>query len=71
MRPDGAERPLGWADFGVQNGRSWAQHRGGPGFATVMRLYPDGHLVIVITANGSNLNREKLVELIANTPGRD
>ena len=70
MRPDGTERPLGWADFGEQDGRNWVQHRGGgPGFATVMRLYPDEELVIVITANGTNLDREKLVELIVNTPG--
>ena len=60
VRPDGAVRPLGWADFGVQNGRNWVQHRGGgPGYTTVMRLYPDEHLVIVIIANGTNLDREK------------
>lgn len=68
MRPDGAERPLGWADFGVQDGRHWVQHRGGgPGFATVMRLYPDEELVIVIASNGTNPDQEKLVELISNT----
>lgn len=70
MRPEGAQRPLGWADFGVQDGRNWVQHRGGgPGFATIMRLYPDEKLVIVIAANGTNLNREELVDLIANIPG--
>jgi CubicO group peptidase (beta-lactamase class C family) len=70
MRPHGAERPLGWADFGVQDGRNWVQHRGGgPGFAAIMRLYPDEQLVIVIIANGTNLDGETLVELIANTPG--
>jgi CubicO group peptidase (beta-lactamase class C family) len=69
MRPAGGERPLGWAEFGVQDGRDWVQHSGGgPGFAAIMRLYPDENLSIVITANGTNLNREKIVELIAIIP---
>ena len=65
MRPNGEERPLGWAEFGG-NGRSWVQHRGGgPGFASIMRLYADEALGIVIIANGTNLDSNNLVELIA------
>ncbi len=62
MRPRGEKRPLGWAEFGD----TWIQHRGGgPGFATIMRLYPNESLGIVILANGTNLDSENLVELIA------
>lgn len=66
MRPHGEERPLGWAEFGEENGRLWVQHRGGgPGFATIMRLYPEEELGIVILANGTNLAGEALTELVA------
>ncbi|MCP4142825.1 MAG: beta-lactamase family protein [Chloroflexi bacterium] len=62
MRPHGDERPLGWAEFGDD----WVQHRGGgPGFATIMRLYPEKNLGITILANSTNLKSEALVELIA------
>ncbi len=62
MRPNGDKRPLGWAEFGD----NWVQHRGGgPGFASIMRLYPDEELGIVIIANGTNLDSANLVELVA------
>ncbi|MCP4420551.1 MAG: beta-lactamase family protein [Chloroflexi bacterium] len=62
MRPNGDKRPLGWAEYGD----NWVQHRGGgPGFASIMRLYPDEALGIVIVANGTNLDSENLVELVA------
>ncbi|MCP4426122.1 MAG: beta-lactamase family protein [Chloroflexi bacterium] len=65
MRPNGDERPLGWAEFGGSS-HSWVQHSGGgPGFASVMRLYPEQALGIVIIANGTNLDRGNLVELVA------
>ena len=65
MRPNGDEPPLGWAEFD-ESGDTWVQHRGGgPGFATIMRLYPAQKLGIVITANGTNLESEKLATLIA------
>jgi CubicO group peptidase (beta-lactamase class C family) len=77
MQPTGdqpGERPLGWAEYGEENGhfdklstsRSWVQHRGGgPGFATVMRLYPDENLGIVIMANNTNLDNDGLAKLVA------
>ena len=66
MRSQGGERPFGWAEFGEENGRSWVQHRGGgPGFATIMRLYPEEELGIIILANGTNLDSVPLTELIA------
>jgi len=62
MRLSGEKRPLGWAEFDD----SWVQHRGGgPGFASIMRLYPGESLGIVIIANGTNLDSEKLTDLIA------
>ena len=68
LRPSGAtptERPLGWAEYNMDS-RVWVQHSGGgPGFATVMRLYPDEGLGIVIMANNTNLPREKLIDAFA------
>jgi len=58
-------RPLGWAEYST-DGRLWVQHSGGgPGFATVMRLYPDENLGIVIMANNTDLPREELVGAFA------
>lgn len=69
MQPTGdqpSERPLGWAEFGEENGRSWVQHRGGgPGFATVMRLYPEEGLGIVIMANNTNFDSAGIAKLVA------
>jgi CubicO group peptidase (beta-lactamase class C family) len=58
-------RGLGWL-IGESNGRRFIDHAGGgPGFATIMRLYPDSNLGIVILSNGTDLNREGLIELLA------
>jgi len=77
MQPTGdqpGERPLGWAEFGEDNGhfdklstkRSWVQHSGGgPGFATVMRLYPEENLGVVIMVNNTNLDYHGLSKLVA------
>ena len=65
MRSSDSVRPLGWAEFD-ETKHTWVQHRGGgPGFATIMRLYPKQKLGIVIMANGTNLKGESLVALIA------
>lgn len=59
------ERPLGWAAFQME-GRQWLQHSGGgPGFATIMRIYPEENLGIVIMANNTDLPREALVDAFA------
>jgi len=59
------ERPLGWAEYSTAD-RLWVQHSGGgPGFATIMRLYPEEGLGIVIMANNTDLPREKLVDAFA------
>ena len=57
--------PLGWEGFS-QDGTPWFQHRGGgPGFASIMRLYPTKGLAVAIVANSTNLDREGLSDLIA------
>jgi CubicO group peptidase (beta-lactamase class C family) len=60
-----AERPLGWAEYQLGE-RPYIQHLGGgPGFATIMRLYPQESLGIAILANGTSLEASALVELFA------
>jgi D-alanyl-D-alanine carboxypeptidase len=57
-------RGLGWL-IGESNGESYIDHAGGgAGFATIMRLYPESNLGIAILANGTDLDRDGLVELI-------
>jgi CubicO group peptidase (beta-lactamase class C family) len=68
MMGDKEKRPLGWAEYGVDNGHFWVQHRGGgPGFATIMRLYPEENMGITILANGTDLDSQNLVSLVANS----
>lgn len=64
-RQNGGNIPLGWEGFS-HGGTPWYQHRGGgPGFASIMRLYPEKHLAIAVLANSTNLKREALCDLIA------
>ena len=56
---------LGWFSF-PSGARPFLEHAGGgPGFATNMRLYPAERLGIAILANGTDLDRPALSELIA------
>ena len=58
-------RGLGWA-VRREGGRLHVQHPGGgPGFATLMRLYPEERLGIVALANGTDLDYEGLADLLA------
>lgn len=57
---------LGWS-FGESNGSRYLEHAGGgPGFATLMRLYPERGLGIAILANGTDLDRQGLGDLLTN-----
>jgi CubicO group peptidase (beta-lactamase class C family) len=57
--------PLGWEGYS-RGGTRWYQHRGGgPGFASIMRLYPEQNIAIAVLANNTNLKREALCDLIA------
>jgi len=68
MMPTGelpAERPLGWAEYQLDQ-RPYVQHMGGgPGFATIMRLYPQEDLGIAILANGTSLDASAITDLFA------
>ncbi|MBU1175760.1 MAG: beta-lactamase family protein [Alphaproteobacteria bacterium] len=65
MRNEKGRMPLAWADF-ADGDRPWLQHRGGgPGFAAIMRLYPEEGLGFVLLANGTNLDGESLVVRLA------
>jgi CubicO group peptidase (beta-lactamase class C family) len=56
---------LGWW-VGESDGERYLEHMGGgPGFATTMRLYPGLGLGIVILANGTDLDRAGLADLLA------
>jgi CubicO group peptidase (beta-lactamase class C family) len=56
---------LGWF-MGEANGSAYLGHAGGgPGFATDMRLYPAEKLGVAILANGTDLDRYGLQELLA------
>jgi D-alanyl-D-alanine carboxypeptidase len=57
-------RGLGWA-VGESSGERYLEHMGGgAGFATTMRIYPESNLGIAILANGTDLDRTGLAELL-------
>jgi CubicO group peptidase (beta-lactamase class C family) len=56
---------LGWFVYESKNERYLEHAGGGPGFATIMRLYPDAGLGIAILSNGTDLDRDGLVDLFA------
>ena len=56
---------LGWS-VGTSNDETFIEHAGGgPGFATIMRLYPEDGLGFAILSNGTDLDREGLMDLLA------
>jgi CubicO group peptidase (beta-lactamase class C family) len=58
-------RPLGWAEYDL-DGRVWVQHQGGgPGFAALMRLYPEENLGIVLMANSTHLPANAIADAFA------
>ena len=57
---------LGWF-INESNNLRYIEHAGGgPGFATIMRLYPEEKLGVAILANGTDLNRDGLEDLLTN-----
>jgi CubicO group peptidase (beta-lactamase class C family) len=60
------DRGLGWY-IGESDGERYLEHMGGgAGFATTMRLYPESAIGIAILANGTDLDREGIAELLKN-----
>lgn len=57
---------LGWRFTASKDDSFFLEHGGGgPGFANYMRVYPDLDLGIVIMANGSYVDREGILDLVA------
>lgn len=56
---------LGWT-VSQTPGNFYLEHTGGgPGFATFMRLYPENGLGVAVLANGTDLDRSGLADLLA------
>ena len=56
---------LGWF-VGTDDGERTLEHAGGgPGFASILRLYPGRGVGVAILANGTDLDRQRLVSLLA------
>ena len=56
---------LGWV-IGDSEDDQYLEHAGGgPGFATIMRLYPEKGLGLALLANGTDLDRDGLMNLLA------
>jgi CubicO group peptidase (beta-lactamase class C family) len=58
-------RGLGWSVGESSNTRYLEHAGGGPGFATIMRLYPEREAGFAILANGTDLDRDGLMNLLA------
>jgi len=58
-------RGLGWSVGESSNFRYLEHAGGGPGFATIMRLYPEQEAGFAILANGTDLDRDGLMDLLA------
>jgi CubicO group peptidase (beta-lactamase class C family) len=55
---------LGWV-IGESSGNRYIEHAGGgPGFATIMRLYPEKGIGFAILSNGTDLDRDGLMGLL-------
>ena len=56
---------FGWS-IGESKDELYLEHAGGgPGFATVMRLYPEKGIGLAILSNGTDLDRDGLMDLLA------
>jgi CubicO group peptidase (beta-lactamase class C family) len=56
---------LGWSVGEGTDARYLEHAGGGPGFATIMRLYPERDIGFAILANGTDLDRAGLMNLLA------
>ena len=56
---------LGWS-IGKSGEEQYLEHAGGgPGFATIMRLYPEQGIGFAVLCNGTDLDRGGLMEMLA------
>ena len=65
--PGDSVRGLGWQANLINDGRHYLTHSGGgPGFATILRVYPEENLGVVVMGNDSTIDRETLADVLAN-----
>jgi CubicO group peptidase (beta-lactamase class C family) len=65
-RPGDSVRGLGWEAHLTTDGRRYLTHSGGgPGFATIFRVYPLENLGVVVMGNDSSIDRETLADVLA------
>ncbi len=63
---EGEKQGLGWEVFPESNRLYYQRTGGGPGFAAIMRVYPEESLALVVMANGTLLpDKNGLVDLMA------
>ena len=64
---DDYRQGLGWQTHLTKDGRRYLAHSGGgPGFATIFRIYPGENLGVVVMGNDSTIDREALADVLAN-----
>ena len=56
---------LGWTVVPTEDSFYLNHSGGGPGFSANMQLYPDRGLGLVIMANGTYLDRDRILDLAA------
>jgi CubicO group peptidase (beta-lactamase class C family) len=65
-QPGDAARGLGWEAHLTTDGRRFLAHGGGgPGFATIFRVYPEDNLGLVVMGNDSTIDRATLADVLA------
>jgi len=63
---DSSQQGIGWQALRTAGDRSYLTHSGGgPGFATIMRLYPEENLGVVVMGSDSTMDRETLADVLA------
>ena len=72
VSPGDGEQGIGWWAQISGDGRRYLTHGGGgPGFATIFRIYPDEKLGVVVMANDSTIARQTLADVLADVGGSE
>ncbi len=61
----GFQQGLGWDVFTGGERRYYQRTGGGPGFALLMRIYPDESLALTVMANGTVSPNAAVADLVA------
>jgi CubicO group peptidase (beta-lactamase class C family) len=65
-RPGDSTQGLGWRAHLITDGGRYLTHSdGGPGFATILRVYPEENLGVVVMGNDSTIDRKILADVLA------